>query len=48
MSNSSRGIGYTPETAEPLGVSPPEAVDLFLIKTKTKIAVYEQVFKADQ
>ena len=28
----SRWGRYTPETAEPLGVSPPEAVDLFLIK----------------
>ena len=32
MSKSSRCIKCTPETAEPLGVSPPEAVDLLLIK----------------
>ena len=34
VSNSYRGIKCTPETAEPLGVSPPEAVDLFQIKNK--------------
>src|SRR5271157_3810592 len=33
VSKSSRRINYTQETAEPLGVSPPEAVDLLLIKT---------------
>ena len=32
VSDSYRGIECTPETAEPLGVSPPEAVDLFQIK----------------
>ena len=32
VSKSSRFINYTQETAEPLGVSPPEAVDLLLIK----------------
>src|SRR5271166_2483359 len=32
VSKSSRRINYTQETAEPLGVSPPEAVDLLLIK----------------
>ena len=32
VSNSSRGIEYTQETAEPLGVSPPQAVVLFLNK----------------
>ena len=37
MSKSSRCIKYTPETAEPLGVSPPEAVDLFIL---SKIDLY--------
>ena len=37
MSNSYRGIECTLETAEPLGVSPPEAVDLFQIKGKLKV-----------
>ena len=32
----SRWGRYTPGTAEPLGVSPPEAVDLFLIKPESK------------
>ena len=31
VSKSSRRINYTQETAEPLGVSPPEAVDLLLL-----------------
>src|SRR5271157_564433 len=35
VSKSSRRINYTQETAEPLGVSPPEAVDLLLIKSRT-------------
>src|SRR5208283_5753327 len=35
VSKSSRRINYTQETAEPLGVSPPEAVDLLLIKSPT-------------
>src|SRR5271166_296170 len=34
VSKSSRRINYTQETAEPLGVSPPEAVDLLLIKMR--------------
>src|SRR5271165_1834094 len=34
VSKSSRRINYTQETAEPLGVSPPEAVDLLLIRSK--------------
>ena len=33
VSKSSRRINYTQETAEPFGVSPPEAVDLLLIKS---------------
>jgi hypothetical protein len=32
VSNCSGGIEDTPETAEPSGVSPPEAVDLLWIK----------------
>ncbi len=32
VSNSCRGIEFTPETAEPLGLSPPLAADLLLIK----------------
>src|SRR5208283_3499854 len=35
VSKSSRRINYTQETAEPLGVSPPEAVDLLLIKIRS-------------
>src|SRR5271157_760403 len=36
VSKSSRRINYTQETAEPLGVSPPEAVDLLLIQYVTE------------
>ena len=38
VSKSSRRINYTQETAEPLGVSPPEAVDLLLIKETSRLA----------
>ncbi|MGO9220303.1 MAG: hypothetical protein ACLP5E_21475, partial [Streptosporangiaceae bacterium] len=38
VSKSSRRINYTQETAEPLGVSPPEAVDLLLIKSLMRVA----------
>ena len=37
VSKSSRRINYTQETAEPLGVSPPEAVDLLLIKSLVQV-----------
>jgi len=39
VSKSSRRINYTQETAEPLGVSPPEAVDLLLIKPYTDYVI---------
>ena len=44
----SRWGRYTPETAEPLGVSPPEAVDLFLIKEEFSCPHCGQVWKKIQ
>ncbi len=39
VSKSSRRVKHTPETAEPVGVSPPEAVDLFRLRACKQIII---------